>query len=172
MRNRVVEGTPPKSSSIFIKENIEKVSHDNKKIFPEIPKIKEKKSKRWELKKRVHFQNEEVGKVTILEKVANSDLVKKKVSSTILTPSPLDINMKNIAYDPIDIILVLSQIIVKVPLVEIFKIEENKRKALSWLGGIQDNEVSTQIPSNTLLTPEIDKEKEEIGACLKYPKCI
>ena len=83
MRNRVVEGAPPKSFGIFIKENTEKVAHENKNFFPKIPKIKENKSKRWEPKKRVHFQNEEVGKVTKLEREASSDLVKKKVPSTI-----------------------------------------------------------------------------------------
>ena len=63
-------------------------------------------------------------------------LVKKKVSSTIQTLSPLDVNIKNTTYDPIDMVSMLSQIIVKVPLAEMFRIEEHKRKALSWLGGI------------------------------------
>ena len=163
MRNRIVEGTPPKSSGIFIKENIEKVAHENKKIFPEIPKIKENKNKRWEPKKRVHFQNEEVGRLTILEKEEGFDPVKQKVSSTIQNPSPLDVNIKNTTYDPIDMVSMLSQITIKVPLVEMFKIEEHKRKALSWLGGIQDKEVSTQAPTNTLPITEIHKENEEIG---------
>ena len=62
----------------------------------------------------------------------------------------MDINIKNTTYDPIDMVSMLSQIIVKVPLAEMFRIEEHKRKALSWLGGIQDKEVSTQAPTNTL----------------------
>ena len=160
LRNRLVEGTPPKSSGIFIKENIEKVTHENKKFLPEIPKTKEKKSKRWEPKKRVHFQNEEVGKVTILEKEASSDSIKQKVSSTIQNPTPLDVNIKNIAYDPIDMVSMSSQITIKVPLAEMFRIEEHKRKALSWLGGIQDNEVVTQALASTLQIPVIDKENK------------
>ena len=51
-----------------------------------------------------------------------------------------------------------------------FRIEEHKRKAMSWLGGIQDNEVNTQAPTNTLLIPEIDKEKEEIGVMSQIPQ--
>ena len=108
MRNRVVEGAPPKSSGIFIKENTKKVAHENKKIFSEIPKIKENKNKRWEPKKRVHFQNEEVGKVTKLEREASSNLVKQKVSSTFQSPSPLDVKLKNTTYDPIDMVSTLS----------------------------------------------------------------
>ena len=47
-------------------------------------------------------------------------------------------------------ISMLSQIIVKVPLSKMFMIEEHKRKALSCLGGIQDNSVVTQELASTL----------------------
>ena len=55
LRNRVVNGAPVKSSIIFIKDNTEKVTHENKKNPPEVPKIKENKKKKWEPKKMVHF---------------------------------------------------------------------------------------------------------------------
>ena len=47
-----------KSFGIFIKDNTKKVTHENKKNPPEVPKIKENKNKKWEPKKKVHFQNE------------------------------------------------------------------------------------------------------------------
>ena len=51
-----------------------------------------------------------------------------------------------------------------------FRIKEDKRKALSWLGGVQDNEVSTQASTNTLQIPMIDKEKEEIEVMSQIPQ--
>ena len=40
-----------------------------------------------------------------------------------------------------------------------FRIEEHKRKALSWLGGIQDNSVVTQELAGTLQILVLEKEK-------------
>ena len=74
-----------------------------------------------------------------MEREVSSDLVKQKASSIVQNPIPIDVSIKNIVYDPIDMVSMLSQITVKVPLVEIFRIEEHKRKALSWFGGIKDN---------------------------------
>ena len=44
--------------------------------------------------------------------------------------------------EPIDMISMLSQITINVPLSELFKIEEHKNKALSWLGGIANNNIT------------------------------
>ena len=51
----------------------------------------------------------------------------------------LGILVKPTISKPIDMISMLSQITVKVPLFELFRIEEHKIKALSWLGGIGNN---------------------------------
>ncbi len=47
--------------------------------------------------------------------------------------------VKPIVSDTIDMISMLSQITIKVPLSKLFIIEEHKSKALSWLGGIGNN---------------------------------
>lgn len=44
--------------------------------------------------------------------------------------------LKPLVYDLVDMIYMLSQIIVKVPLSEMFRIEEHTIKTVSWLGGI------------------------------------
>lgn len=48
----------------------------------------------------------------------------------------------------IDMISMISQITIEVPFFELFKIDEHKRKALSWLGGI-GNYGSVVEPSTT-----------------------
>lgn len=50
-------------------------------------------------------------------------------------------------YYPIDMISMLSKIIVKVPLSEMFRVEERKNKALSCLGVIGSNSVVEQESS-------------------------
>ena len=52
----------------------------------------------------------------------------------------LGIIVKPTMSDPIDMISMLSQITIKVPLSNFFRIEEHKSKALSWLGGIGNND--------------------------------
>ena len=49
--------------------------------------------------------------------------------------------VKPTTIEPIDMIAMLSQITMKVPLYELLRIEEHKSKALSWLGGIDANSV-------------------------------
>lgn len=53
-------------------------------------------------------------------------------------------------------ISMLSQIIVKVSLSELFRIEEHKRKSWSWLGGIRDtsNFVKPDVIQQTPLVVE------------------
>ena len=46
--------------------------------------------------------------------------------------------------NPNDMISMLSQITIKDPLFKLFRIEEHKRKALSWLEGIGDNNNSME----------------------------
>ena len=78
--------------------------------------------------------------------------------------------MKNTIYDPIDMVSMLSQITIKVPLSKMFRIEEHKKKALSWLGGIQDNNVVTQEPTITQQILVLEKEKEENGVMSQIPQ--
>ena len=101
-------------------------------------------------KKGVHFQNEEISKPITSEKELRFEAIKKKELFVVQTPIPSGVSVKNITYDPIDIVSMLSQITVKVPLSEMFRIEEHKRRALSWLGGIHDNSVATKEPVSTM----------------------
>lgn len=62
--------------------------------------------------------------------------------------------VKLIISNPIDMISMLSQITVKVPLSELFRIDEHKRKTLSWPGGIGNNG-SVSKPSTTQKSPVV-----------------
>lgn len=111
----------------------------NKKVTVEIVKIKDNKTKKWEPKKKVQFQESAIEKVVLLEKELGSDTTKElKVPAIQKNPAPGTLVKPTIS-KPIDMISMLSQIIVKVPLSELFRIEDHKRKSLSWLGGIGDN---------------------------------
>ena len=67
------------------------------------------------------------------------DVVKQKVVPTTQKTPILGTIVKPTVVEPVDMIAMLSQITVKVPLSELFRIEEHKNKALSWLGGIANN---------------------------------
>lgn len=112
---------------------------ENKKATIEIVKIKDRKAKKWEPKKKVQFQESEVEKVVVLGKKLGFDTTKHIILHVVQKTSTLGILVKPNISEPIDMISMLSQITIKVPLSKFFRIEEHKRKVLSWLGGIGDN---------------------------------
>ena len=89
-------------------------------------------------------------------KKSELDVVKQNVvptAQTTLTPGNI---VKPTVVEPVDMISMLSQITVKVPLSKLFRIEEHKNKALSWLGGIANNNiiVDQTMPQQTPLVIE------------------
>ena len=73
------------------------------------------------------------------EKNLGYDLAKQVVVPTIQRTSTPSLLVKPTVFEPIDMISMLSQIIVKVPLSKLFRIDEHKSKASSWLCGIGNN---------------------------------
>ena len=113
---------------------------EDKKANVEIVKVKDIKTKKWEPKKKVQFQTNETTKAIVKEKKLGSDTIKKIIVSVVKkVPTPSMI-VKPTIFDPIDMISMLSQITIKVPLSKLFRIQEHKSKALSWLGGIGNND--------------------------------
>lgn len=136
-----------------------KVNDKHKKDTPKIANVKDKKNKNWEPKKKVQFQGVETIKENVQEKKLDFNTIKIKEVSFIQMPSAIGNSTKPTIYDPIDMISMLSQITIEFPLSEMFRIEEHKNKALSWLGGIRNSNVITQEPTIIQQTPIIINEK-------------
>ena len=90
----------------------------------------------------------EIVKASVQEKNLGSNIDKKITVPSIQKISTLGILVKPIVCDPIDMICMLLQIIVKVPLSELFRIDEHKSKDLSWLEEIGDN--NSNIEKNAI----------------------
>lgn len=119
-----------------------KIKRDNP---PLIAKVKDSKKGKWEPKKKLQFRGVETLKVNVQQKKLDSDII-KQAEPSIQAPIVLGKFVKPNIYDPIDMIEMLSQINVKVPLSKMFKIEELKDNALSWLGGKGNSNVVEQEP--------------------------
>ena len=73
------------------------------------------------------------------EKGSWSATIKKTTSPTIPKALTLGMIMKPTISDPLDMLSMLSQITIRVPLSKLFRIEEHTIKALPWLCGIENN---------------------------------
>ena len=81
---------------------------EDKKAKVEIVKGKEAKKKKWEPKKKVQFQKNEVAKAIVQEKGSGSDATKQLVVPTapkVLIPGMI---MKPIVSDSLDMLSMLS----------------------------------------------------------------
>ena len=67
-------------------------------------------------------------------------------------------SIDNPTISPIDMLLVLSQIVVKVPLLELLRIPKHKSKAIAWAKGVDDN-ISHDCNSNQIC----DGHEKELG---------
>lgn len=136
LRNRIVNNDIGKPSRIFIKDITHKMKEKNKKSTVETIKIKDSKPKKWEPKKKVQFQAYNVAKAVVQEKQSGSNTTKQIIVPIVQKTTTSGILVKPTMTEPIDMIFMLSQITVKVPLSKLFRIEEHKSKVLLWLGGI------------------------------------
>ena len=92
------------------------------------------------------------------EKGSGPDTVKQIIVHVAQKVLTLGMIMKPTMSNPIDMISMLSQITIKVPLSKLFRIDEHKRKALSWLEGIgNDSSVFETSPIQPLLIVEENK---------------
>lgn len=144
LRNRIVNNDFGKYSGIFIKDITHKMNDENKKVKVDVPTIKENKFKKSEPEKKVQFQIDEKMNVSMQGKKSKPDTIKKTMVHAAQKPSIVGIIVKPATIEPIDMIAMLSQITVKVPLSKLLRIEEHKSKALSWLGGIDASNVVKQ----------------------------
>lgn len=127
LRNRTVNNIVGKASGIFIKDRNHKMHDRNKpKENPVIEKIKDSKTKKQEPKKKVEFQGVQEVKTKIEEKKSSLHTVGQIEEPIIQVQEPKGYPCKPLIYCHVDIISMLSQIIIKVPLLEIFKIEETQ----------------------------------------------
>ncbi len=116
LRNRAINNEAGRPSSVFIKDTTHKINDQHKKVSIDVPKIKENKSRKWEPKKKVQFQIGEATKTVVQPEKSEPDVVKQKVVPTTqktLIPGTI---VKPTVVEPIDMIAMLSQITVKVPL--------------------------------------------------------
>lgn len=109
-----------------------------------IVKVKESKKKKWEPKKKFQFQTVEIVKAIVQEKKSELGISKQMAGPTTQTLSSPGISINPTIYDLVDMISMLSQITIKLPLSEMFRIEEHKNKDLAWLGGIGSNNIVEQ----------------------------
>ena len=147
LRIRIIGSNVGKCFGIFIKDITHKMKDESNKTHTETTKAKDRKIKKWEPKNKVKFQTSNTPKIVVQEKNSASNSSKEIVLPTIQWTSTLGMLLKPTVLEPIDMISMLSQIIVKVPLYELFRIEEHKSKALSWLGGI-GNHINMVEPSS------------------------
>lgn len=157
LRNRVVNAVPVKPAGLFMKDTPVKRMNEVHKNVPEFPKAKEYTTKRWDPKKKVHFQEAETTKMII----PNDDSKNDKQKESLVYHPHMPKVVKSISYDPVDMVSILSQISVKVPLSEMFRIEEHKRKAFSWLEEIGEYSVPMQNPSPNQHVSVSNKERKE-----------
>ena len=111
-------------------------------------KIKDQKDKKWEAKKEV-----EIRKTIKMEESspADSTMLECKGTNPILQFSA-----------PIDMSTMLSQMIVKIPLFEMFKIKEHKSKAVEWINSIKQHDdalPSKIVDENVKIMPEVREPK-------------
>ena len=126
LRNRIVNNDAGKPSNVFIKDITHKMNDESKRINIDVPKIKNNKVKKWEPKGKVQFQTNETTKLVVQGKKSGPDTIKKIVVPAVHKISTLGILIKPTIIEPVDMISMLSQITVKVPLSELFRIEEHK----------------------------------------------
>lgn len=119
LRNRVVNAAPVKPAGLFMKDTPAKGTNEVQKNVPELPKAKENSTKKWEPKKKVHFQEIETTKTFIPNDDSKPESNKQKESHV---PQPHIKVVKSMSYDPVDMVSLLSQINVKVPFSEMFRI--------------------------------------------------
>lgn len=159
LRNRVVNAVPVKPAGLFMKDTPVKKTNEVHKNVPEFPKAKEYTTKRWDPKKKVHFQEVETTKIIVPNDDSKPENDKQKESPVYQPHVPKVV--KSISYDPVDMVSILSQISVKVPLSEMFRIEEHKRKAFSWLEEIGEYSVPKQNPTPNQHASVSDNERKE-----------
>lgn len=82
-RNRIVNNDAGKYFGIFIKDITHKMKNDNMKANVEITKVKDRKTKKWEPKKKVQFQTNKTVKATMQEKKSGPDTIKQVIVLTI-----------------------------------------------------------------------------------------
>lgn len=138
LRNTIVNNEIGKTFGIFIKDITHKMKDEDKKASVETVKVKDVKTKKWEPKKKVKFQVNEIEKEIVEEKGSRSDNSKQIVILAASKAPTLGMIVQTTMSEPIDMISMLSQITVKVPFSKLFRIEEHKSKVLSWLGGIRN----------------------------------
>ena len=122
MRNRTINDKTEKAIGIFIKDIVPKVQEALKEQEPLVVKIKDQKGKKWEAKKELTVKK--------VEKREESSLVESTMLESKGTNSDLHFSA------PVDIFTMLSQMTVKVPLSEMFRIKEHKSKAIEWISGV------------------------------------
>ena len=108
---------------IFIKDTVPKVQKVLKEQEPLVVKIKDQKGKKWEAKKEV-----------IVKKVERKEK-SSPAKSTMLECKGTNPDLQFFA--PIDMFTMLSQMTIKVPLSEMFRIKEHKSKATEWISGVR-----------------------------------
>ena len=101
------------------------------------------------------------------EKGSRSATTKKVIEPIVQKALILGMIMKPTISNPIDMISMLAQITIKVTLSKLFRIEEHKSKAFSWLEGMGDNNYN--IEQNAI--QQIPLVIEDSVLCLEFTKC-
>ena len=149
MRNRIVNDKLEKIARIFIKDTIPKVQKVLKEQEPLVVKIKDHKGKKWEAKKEVTVKK--------VEKKESSP-----TESTMLECKGTNPDLQFSA--PIDMFSILSQMTIKVPLSQMFRIKEHKSKAIEWISGVRQH--------IDVVPRKVVDEKVKLIPRINEPECI
>ena len=127
LKKGVVNVKTDKSIGIFIKDIVPKVQKAMKEPKPLVVKIKDQNNKKWEAKKDVAVKKKEESHPI---KVVGPNIDKIVEDSSLQTSESKGTNLDLQFSTPVDMFTMLSKMLVKVPLLEIFRIEEHKNKLM------------------------------------------
>lgn len=128
LRNRTINNTKIKTTGIFMKDKAYKMASVDKELDPMIIQIKDPKAKKWEPMKNTKAPYNEKEEHVQSKPVTQKD---DKVARDANLQSQ-EHKCMNLNFPPstsMNMFFVLSQTTIKVPLSEMFKIEEHKKQS-------------------------------------------
>lgn len=133
LKNRMVNNVVGNALAILIKDMSHKINNEKKLKYQMVVKVKDVKVEKWEPKKNMQTQNAGLIKISGEEKKPKHDIFKKVEDSSDQVHENKGNPSKPIIYDHVDMINMFPQITMKVPLSEMFRIEEHKKNpSLGW----------------------------------------
>ena len=135
-----------------------------KELEPLVVKIKYQRNKKWEANKDVAVKKVEKREESYSFKaiVSKIDNITKDFSLQIPENKGTSLDLQLFA--PVYMFTMLSQMTIKVPLSEMFRIKEQKNKALEWSNGVKKytNVASRKITEEKIKSTPKPKEREDI----------